>query len=212
VQNGPKWSILCFPYLKGVKMAQKEKTPTTRYQKGRKWATATLVLTGLFSIWFNVRSGKLAPEPVLFSVMPVVVLFLTIHLITYLNPRKGWHKVLVYAGLGLVTLVAFGMSGYHLWEQAVHNGQPGLIALTYPFIVDVPSVISAVILVEKVPVAQSSANRTQPAKAAVPAKKTSPAKAATPASRPNRTSRAKAKPADSPDILADPFEKAMLTA
>jgi hypothetical protein len=173
-----------------------------------------LVLTGLFSIWFNVRSGRIAAEPIAFSAMPVIVLFLTIHLITYLNPRKWIMKALIYVGLGLVTAVAFGMSGYHLFTEAVANGQPWLIAITYPFIVDVPSVISAVILVEKVPTSQTS---TVPAKAVSPAKaaKATPTKA-TPAKRtssPKKTTPAKAavqfKP---PSPLSDPLEKDMLTA
>lgn len=196
-------------------MAIWRRTPLTRHQKGRRWATWTLVLTGLFSIWFNVRSGELSPEPIAMSVMPVPVLFLTVHLISYLNPRMMWHKVLVYGGLGLVVIVAFGMSGYHLWEQAVQNGQPWFIAITYPFIVDVPSTISAVILVEKVPVEKTAQNRTQAAKQAVPAKKTTPAKAAKPASKPSRTSPAKAaspaKPAFS-NPMDDRLEKDMLTA
>lgn len=189
------------------------KIPASRAKKGRRWATATLVLTGLFSIWFNVRSGQIATEPVLMSVMPVVVLFLTIHLITYLNPRTKLHKVLIYGGLGLVTIVAFGMSGYHLFTQALHNGQPVLIAITYPFIVDVPSVISAVILVEKVPVERSSANRTQPTKATVPVKKATTAKAPTKAtSKPKTASPAKPSTPSTPDIFSDPIEKDMLLA
>jgi len=194
-----------------------EKTPITKVQKGRRWATATLVLTGLFSIWFNVRSGKIAAEPILFSAMPVVVLFLTIHLISYLNPRKGMHKVLVYFGLGMVSIVAFGMSGFHLYTEAIKNGQIWIIAITYPFIVDVPSVISAVILVEKVPVARAVTQPANPAKKTVPAKKASPTKAtATPT---KRTSSPKAtipvKPEvtfRTPDILTDPLEREFLSA
>lgn len=192
----------------------KEKKPVTRYQKGRRWSTWTLVLTGLFSIWFNVRSGQIAPEPILMSAMPVVVLFLTIHLISYLNPQKALHKVLVYAGLGIVVAVAFGMSGYHLYSEAIKNGQPWFIAISYPFIVDVPSVISAVILVERVPTAQVNKTRTEAAKRTVPAKA---AKAAQPAAK--RTSAPKAKtPAKAsvafipPSPLTDPLEKDMLTA
>jgi hypothetical protein len=146
--------------------------------------------------------------------MPVIVLFLTIHLISYLNPRKTIMKVLVYVGLGLVTAVAFGMSGYHLYSEAVSNGQPWLIAITYPFIVDVPSVISAVILVEKVPTSAIAAVKAEPAK------RTSPAKAAKAAPIPaKRTSSPKAKapakvttPFIPPSPLADPRERDMLTA
>lgn len=193
----------------------KEKKSLTRFQKGRRWSTGTLVLTGLFSIWFNVRSGRIEAEPVAFSAMPVIVLFLTIHLISYLNPRKTLHKVLVYGALGFVTIVAFGMSGYHLYTQAVENGQPMLIAISYPFIVDVPSVISAVILVEKVPTAQASTNAAKtvatPAKAvkatatkAVPAKRTPSPKAKTPAKA--------AVAFKAPDPMTDPRERDMLTA
>lgn len=185
----------------------KERKPLTRFQKGRRWSTWTLVLTGLFSIWFNVRSGRIAAEPIAFSAMPVIVLFLTIHLISYLNPRKFIMKVLIYFGLGLVTAVAFGMSGYHLFSEAVSNGQPWLIAITYPFIVDVPSVISAVILVEKVPTSQASTVKAEPVKAvkkaAVPAKRTSSPRAKAPA---------KPVKAAIPDIFSDPREKDMLTA
>jgi hypothetical protein len=173
-----------------------------------------LVLTGLFSIWFNVRSGEIAPEPIAFSAMPVIVLFLTIHLITYLNPRKWLMKALIYFGLGLVTAVAFGMSGYHLYSEAVANGQPWLIAITYPFIVDVPSVISAVILVEKVPTAQNVTVRTEPAKRTAPAKA---AKAAPTTAK--RTSNPKPKiPTKAtaqfitPNPMTDPRERDMLTA
>jgi hypothetical protein len=194
--------------------SKKEKKPLTRFQKGRRWSTWTLVLTGLFSIWFNVRSGRIAAEPIAFSAMPVIVLFLTIHLITYLNPRKWLLKVLIYVGLGLVTAVAFGMSGYHLYSEAVANGQPWLIAITYPFIVDVPSVISAVILVEKVPTAQVSTVKAEPVKRTVPAKAAKAAPTAT-----KRTSSPKAKtPAKvtaqfiPPSPLTDPLEKDMLTA
>lgn len=192
----------------------KERKPLTRFQKGRRWSTWTLVLTGLFSIWFNVRSGEIAPEPIAFSAMPVVVLFLTIHLITYLNPRKWLMKALVYIGLGIVVAVAFGMSGYHLYSEAVHNGQPWLIAISYPFIVDVPSVISAVILVEKVPTSQVSTISAKPVKAVAPVKA---AKAAPTTAK--RTSSPKAKPPAKPAVqfippnpMMDPREKDMLTA
>lgn len=197
-----------------MSLFSKERKPLTRFQKGRRWSTWTLVLTGLFSIWFNVRSGRIAAEPIAFSAMPVIVLFLTIHLITYLNPRKWLMKALIYVGLGLVTAVAFGMSGYHLYSEAVANGQPWLIAITYPFIVDVPSVISAVILVEKVPTAQASTVKAEPAKRAVPAKAAKATATATKrTSSPKKTTPAKAAVQFiPPNPMADPREKDMLTA
>jgi len=75
------------------------------------------------------------------------------------------------------------MSGYHIYEQAARNGQPFLIALFYPFVVDFPSVLAAFILVHK-DVSQANGQKVEeteqaPAKAvkkAVPAKPT-PARA-----------------------------------
>lgn len=181
-------------------------TPTTRHQKGRRWATATLVVCGAFSIWANVRSGSLHAENVVVSVLPPVVAFLTSHLVTYFNPTKTGHKVMIWGGMGSITILAMVGSGTHIIDTVTRTGQHWLIGLTYVFITDAPMLLSAAILIDKVPTAQTVANRTSAAK---PAKKTVPAKATAPKKAAPRPSRAKVV---KPDIFSDPLEKDMLTA
>lgn len=148
--------------------------PTTRYQKGRRWATSTLALCGLFSLYANVRFATFTVESVIWSGFPAFVLFMTIHVISYINPKTALFKGLVWFGLGFVTIVAFGASGYHIVTEAMKNGQPFYTALCYPFLADIPSLMCAAILVQK------DTSRTQPAQPTQPAKKTTPAKKATP--------------------------------
>lgn len=182
--------------------------PPTRYQKGRRWATITLAICGTFSLYANVRSGVFTLESVIWSGFPPLVLFMTVHVISYLSPRSKPIKVLVWLGLGFVVIVAFGASGYHIVTQAMQNGQPWYTALCYPFLADIPSLMCAAILVKKdtvtrtttkepevVQTAPTPAKRTTPAKKTVPAKTTKPpAKKATPAK------------VTKPSILNDPFE------
>jgi len=161
--------------------------PRTRYQKGRFWGSVLVGLTLVMSIFSNVRSTALSAEPVAYAVFPVIVLFGTIHTISYLPLKRWLSKVFVWIGLGLVAIIAFGMSGYHIYEQALRNGQPWYIAKPYPFVVDFPSIVGMLILamkdttqkvVEKVPsVAKAT---TVPVPAKTPAKRTTATKAATP--------------------------------
>jgi len=139
----------------------KAKRVLTPLQKGKRYALLTLILTGAYSTYANVRSGQIAAEPVITSIAPTFVFFLTVHLLSYFTPKSTFQKVLVYGGLGFVTLVAFGISGFHIWELTVRNGQMWYVAIFYPFIVDVPSAIATVILVQKV---TTSKNNTSQAK------------------------------------------------
>ncbi len=187
-------------------------TSSTRHQKGRRWATFTLVICGAFSIWANVRSGSLGVENVVISVFPPIVAFATSHLLGYFSPRKTGQKLLVWGGMGSVMIFAMIGSGTHIIDTVTKTGQHTLIGFVYIFITDAPMLLAGAILVEKVPTAQlvsssaTAANRTSAAKAT---SKTTPAKAAVQKKTAPRASRAKATP---PDIFSDPLEKDMLTA
>lgn len=194
--------------------------PHTRTQKGKGWATLTLLACATFSLWANVRSGQLYRDSIVVSVMPPIVAFLTTKLIAYLSPRTTWTKALVYGGFGLITVVAMYGSGWHIVEYVHSTGQPWATAVSYVFITDAPMLLAAGVLVQKVPMTQ---NRTEPAKVvappqapkatkatATPAKRTTPAKAA-------KATKATVPPvpafkAPVPDIMDDKREKEMLNA
>ncbi len=200
--------------------------PSTRTQKGRAWATATLLTCGVFSLYANVRSGQLYRDSVIVSVLPPVVAFLSSHLISYFSPRTKWTKAFVYGGFGLICLFAMYGSGWHIVDFVTKAGQHWTTAIIYVFITDAPMLLAAGILIERVSTTRTTTTKTEPVKATEPAKKATPVKAvAKPQTTPvppkpatKRTSRAKAaatqepdKPAV-PDILLDPFEKDMLRA
>lgn len=185
---------------------------STRHQKGRRWASFTLVICGAFSIWANVRSGSLGVENVVISVFPPIVAFATSHLIGYFSPRKTGQRVLVWGGMGTVMVFAMIGSGTHIIDTVTKTGQHTLIGFVYIFITDAPMLLAGAILVEKVPTAQAVARVATPAKQTSTAKatvKTNPAKTATPKKTAPRPSRAKV---SKPDIFSDPLEKDMLTA
>jgi hypothetical protein len=197
-----------------------EKIPTTRHQKGKRWATYTLLICGAFSIWANVRSGQMNYESVIVSVFPPIVAFATSHLISYFNPRKTGHRVLIWGIGGIVLLFAMYGSGWHIWDYVIKTGQHWTTGIAYIFITDVPMLLAAVILVEKVSTAQQATSPAKAVKTDIAAstvkapvkaqKAVRPAKAATP---PKRTSPAKPAVAfKTPDIMSDPLEKAMLNA
>jgi len=179
---------------------------STRHQKGRRWATATLVVCGAFSIWANVRSGALHTENVVVSVLPPVVAFLTSHLVTYFNPSKTGQRVMIWGGMGSITILAMVGSGTHIVDTVTRTGQHWSIGVIYVFITDAPMLLSAAILIDKVPTAQTVA---RPASATKAVKKAVPAKTAVPKKAAPRPSRAKV---NKPDIFSDPLEKDMLTA
>lgn len=173
--------------------------PRTRYQKGRFWGAVLVALTMIMSLFSNVRSTQFSAEPVAYAVFPVIVLFGTVHTISYLPLKRRVSKAFVWIGLGLVAIIAFGMSGYHIYEQALRNGQPWYVAIPYPFVVDFPSVVGMLILAikdttqkvtEKVPVvakatkaavpAKTTSARANGTKAATVAKATTPAKSVKP--------------------------------
>jgi hypothetical protein len=185
----------------------------TRHQKGRRWATLTLVLCGAFSLWANVRSGNLGTENIVISAFPPIVAFATSHLIGYFNPRKMGQKVLVWGGMGSVMVFAMIGSGTHIADTVIKEGQPWYIGIVYIFITDAPMLLAGAILVEKVPTAQT-VQSTQPVSS--PAKRTPAKKAATkaiPAKAPTRTkSASQAVAFKPPSPLTDPAEKDMLTA
>jgi hypothetical protein len=191
----------------------KEGKTVTRHQKGRRWATATLVVCGAFSIWANVRSGALHTDSVVVSVLPPVVAFLTSHLVTYFNPVKLGQRLMIWGGMGSITILAMVGSGTHIVDTVTRTGQHWIIGVTYVFITDAPMLLSAAILIDKVPTAQLAANRTSATipvkKAATPAKKATPAKTAVPKKTAQTPKVAKAA---IPDIFSDPIEKDMLAA
>src|SRR5689334_22586606 len=190
------------------------KLPTTRHQKGKWWATGTLVICAAFSIWANVRSGQMNYESVIVSVMPPIVAFFSSHLIGYFNPTKIGQRILVWGIGGIIMVIAMYGSGWHIYDYVIRTGQHWTTAIAYIFITDAPMLLAAVILVDKVPTAQTTTNTVKapvkaqkvasPAKATKPpTKRTSPAKVTTPAKT--------VKPAFSNPLL-DPVEKDMLTA
>lgn len=192
-----------------------DKPPVTRTEKGKRWATATLVFCGMFSIWANVRSGQMNTESVIVSIVPPIVAFLTSHLISYKNPRTIGQKVLIWGILGLIMIFAMYGSGWHIFDYVVKTGQHWTTGIVYIFITDAPMLVAATILVQKVPsTAQTSTNRTKAtasvAKATTAAKKTTAPKATQAAKRTNATKSTKTP--NVPDIMMDPFEKDMLTA
>jgi len=168
------------------------KNPPTRHQKGKRWATLTLLLCGSFSIWANVRSGQINAESVIVSVFPPVVAFAVSHLIAYFNPRGWVQKVGVYGILGLIMTIAMYGSGWHIFDYVTLSGQHWTTAIAYIFITDAPMLVAAGILVAKVPTTTTAVNRTPPANVTpptIPAKKTTPAKTTKPAAK--RTTPAK---------------------
>jgi hypothetical protein len=105
------------------------------------------------------------------------------------------------------------MSGYHIYEQALRNGQPWYIAIPYPFVVDFPSVVGMAILAVKdtaVKTVQAIVKPATPAKAATPTKSTSAAKTTKPAvpkkTAPVRTNATKTVPAFKQAIVDESAE------
>lgn len=172
----------------------KAKNPLTRLQKGKRYALMALIITGSYSTYANVRSGMIAAEPIVTSIAPTFVFFLTVHLLSYFTPKNTFQRVLVWGGLGLVALVAFGISGIHIWELTVRNGQMWWVALFYPIIVDVPSAIATVILVQKVSTNGNQTKKVEPVKAVVPAKTTTGGTTATKSATPRKRVPATTKP------------------
>lgn len=169
----------------------KRKLPLTKLQKGRRYAGIALILGLSYSTYANVRSGMMGVEPVITSVAPTIVLFITVHLMSYFNPKNAFERVLVRFGLGFVALVAFGVSGFHIWQVSVTNGQHWIIALFYPVIIDIPTMLATAILVQKVstntaPQKTDTSPKT-PQVAKTPAKRAAATKSTTPAKRTSTT-------------------------
>jgi hypothetical protein len=161
--------------------------PRTRTQKGKAWATATLVICGAFSIWANIRSGQFLAENIIVSGFPPIVAFVTSHLISLFNPRKVLSKVMIYGGFGLVCLVAMYGSGWHIYTYALENGQHWSAAVSYVLMTDTPMLLAAAILATKVPTTQTQptpTKRTPPIKKATTPRAASPVKKATTRAKP----------------------------
>ena len=156
----------------------KPRIPHTKAQKGRMWATVTLLVCGTFSLYANVRSGSFAQDSVIVSAFPPVVAFLSSHLISYFNPKTIWTKVTVYGGFGFISVIAMYGSGYHIVEFVTHTGQPWTTAISYIFMADAPMLLSAGILITKVTTSQSATETGKTTNRTTPAKKTTPAKVA----------------------------------
>ncbi len=139
---------------------KKPKIPLTRLQKGKRYALLVMLLGLAYSTYANVRSGAINAEPIITSVAPTIVFFGTVHLIAYFTPKNKFEKGLVWFGLGFVAVIAFGISGLHIWELTVRNGQHWIVALFYPFIIDIPTALATAILIQKV-----STNQTKPIQA-----------------------------------------------
>jgi hypothetical protein len=190
----------------------KPRIPRTKAQKGKFWATVTLLVCGAFSIFANVRSGRLESESVVVSVMPPVVAFLSSHLISYFSPRNLVGKILVYGVGGLIAIFAMYGSGWHIVEFVVRTGQPWTTAVSYVFITDAPMLLAAAILIEKVSTARSDANAanrtttTPKTKATTPVKQAPPAKATVAA----KTTKPPAKRAVAPKTTVPTFKAAVV--
>lgn len=189
-----------------LRKSDKPRRTLTRLEKGKRWAVFGLLLTLGYSTYANIRSGQMLAEPIITSVLPTAVLFFTIHLMSYFVPKNKVQKVLLWIGLGIVALVSFGVSGFHIWELTVRNGQHWIVALFYPIITDVPSAIATAILVQKVSTNQNGQTVEKPkatqsaAKAATPTKRAVPAK-----TTPKRTTATKSTPAPKKtDIVSTP--------
>lgn len=195
----------------------KERVPLTKHQKGRRWATATLVICGAFSIYANVRSGQFEAEPIVVSVFTPIVAFLSSHLITYFSPKTKGAKFMIYGGFGLITLFAMMGSGWHIVETVQRAGQNHYIAIIYVFITDAPMLLAAAILIEKVPTGRNTTVKvptpTASAKPKTTPKRTPAKKATSPAKTQISTKTDQtAKAADPHAIVTDPFEKQFLNA
>lgn len=91
-------------------------------------------------------------------------------------------KTVIYGGFGTVVVFAMIGSGLHIVDTAMRAGQPFQIALMYVVITDLPMLLAAVILIEKVTTAKTTTEVTTaklPAKRTTPAKKTTAKKATT---------------------------------
>lgn len=166
------------------------RNPPTRLQKGKRYALVVMILGLAYSTYANVRSGQIDAEPIITSVLPTIVFFGTVHLISYFSPKSKFEKAMVWFGLGFVALVAFGISGFHIWELTVRNGQDRIIALFYPFITDIPMALATVILVQKVSTNAKQTTVAKPTETVIPVKTpqkqttaSKPAKVATPRKR-----------------------------
>lgn len=217
------------PSETGDKM-DKPRMPRTKAQKGKTWATATLVICGAYSIYANVRSGQLAYDNVVTSAFPPIVAFLSSHLISYFNPASKGMKTVIYGGFGLIAVISMYGSGYHIVEFAMHSGQPFQTALAYVFMTDAPMLLAAGILIEKVTTSKTTTvgskqtvtpkpAQTVPAKAVAAKATNSTVQPKAPAKRQSKATPAKVAKATKavpafkePDISMDTFEKDMLNA
>jgi len=168
---------------------------------GRWWASGSIIYCGAFSIWANVTYGEIRLDNVIASVFPVGVLWLNSHMMGYFLPPTKLGKFGVFTGLGIVLIVAFVVSGWHIVTKTMESGQPDIIAWLYPFLADWPIFVAFLILIKRVetdiatktaPSRAKAAKKAVPAKvtpapkATIPAKRTTPAKkAATPKALPN---------------------------
>ena len=92
-----------------------------------------LLYCGAFSIYANVRSGQIEMEPVIISITPPIVAFLTSKLIAYFNPSSRIGKIAVYGGFGVICAISMLASAFHIIDTVDRNGQDWRIGLLYVF-------------------------------------------------------------------------------
>jgi hypothetical protein len=223
------WYDSCLPARGETKMAIWNRNRTsqpTATKSGRRWATTTLVVCGLFTIWAQY-DWSFVPDfavPIIVAVFPPIVSFVSSHLISYLNPKTKWTKTFVYGGFGAVIASAMTGSALHILRTVHDAGQPWHTAWTYVFMADAPMLLAASVLAIKVTGTATKTNRTTETKSAetetvvAAPKKVTPTKTTKPAAR--KTTPAKStKPSQTvptPSIptfstpLDDPSEKELL--
>jgi hypothetical protein len=142
-------------------------------QRGKFWASATILFCGAYSVWANVTFSQIRFDYVVASVFPVGVLWLTSHTVGYYAGKgRGW----IYAGLGLILSVSFYVSGFHIVDKTIHSGQPWYVAVFYPVLADFPIVVAFLILIRRMETTTVPVKETQTV--IIPTKVTSPAKSA----------------------------------
>lgn len=155
---------------------------TTATKSGRRWATATLAICGLFTIWAQY-DWPFMPDwvrTVVVAVFPPVVSFVGSHLVSYMRPKNTSQKVLVWGGFGLIILCAMIGSATHILNTVMQAGQPWYSAITYIFMADAPMLLAGVVLSIKVTGTTQRTTQAKETVTAIPAKATPAPKKAAP--------------------------------
>jgi hypothetical protein len=140
-------------------------------RSARFWARLVLIGGLCASVGANALSARFAPIPVAIAAFPPVALFGSSMLLERL--RTDWRvKVL----MSVAVLVAGSFSWVHIAHVCMAYGQPVWISWEFPAIVDIPMLLSGIVLIQQRAVSAIRTNKVivpqEAAKRAVPAKRT----------------------------------------